>query len=180
MVKVTFTGDYNTFFRPENTPFKDLIHEAVWRGVKVDNVNGDGKLVVEDISNLNLASYLGIASSGLVIDGYPVYIKMSSQTYASNVPDYLPEAVSLNDDLNVVNLTWANWKSPNHEHLKLDSGEYVVPGNSWGYELNSVDVIKLSNNKDYSIISREDFINLLPVDVDTASEIESTIQDGTA
>lgn len=132
---VQFTGDYSLF--TPSSPFSSLIQEAIWRGVGYVTRNGTkGIFTTNGHNELNLQTYLAIASVGVEITGYPIYIKIHDLNYGNITPSYLPNSQILDINNNATQRTWSNWRDSTHYHTQI--GEYwYIAGNSFGEELSS-------------------------------------------
>jgi len=159
---ITFTGDYNAYFRPANTPFKDLIEEASWRGATVTRSGDDGTLTVTDAQDLDIPTYMAIVTAGLNVAGLPVWIKMSPATYTGDVPTGIPNRSYDDGQGNTVTRKWSEWKDSTHEHMDAADGDKIVPGNSWGSELTGSEAKVLYDLVDYELLTSVTLPSELP------------------
>lgn len=87
-----------------------------------------------------LGSHVALSlSQGFTVDGAPVFLKMDEATYTGDVP----EGVGNRTDADDVVRTWEQWHDANHSHLDAANGDTIVPGNSWGVELTSGELLIL-------------------------------------
>ena len=91
----------------------------------------------EDIS---MAPLLLSLSQGFTVEGAPVFIKMNTATYNGDVPEGIRNRIDPAD--NSVR-SWAFWKDATHEHMDAADGDKIVPGNSWGEELATPELLVL-------------------------------------
>lgn len=159
---VKFRGDYSTFFRPSSTPFKDLIEEASWRGTEVERINGDGQITVTDVRDLDITTYMAIVGAGMTVEGFPVWIKMSTATYAAAVPSGIPNRSYVDGQGNTVIRDWDEWKADGHEHMDAEDGDKIVPGNSWGTELTGAEAKILHDAAGYTLLTAVTLSDELP------------------
>ncbi|MCA9340077.1 MAG: hypothetical protein KDA17_04155 [Candidatus Saccharibacteria bacterium] len=124
----------------------------------------DGRLeiapnVITPVTGVVLTAFL---NAGGDVEDAPVFIKMSTATYAGNVPANIHERSYLDEnDLEVVR-KWSEWKDATHTHLDAADGDKIVPGNSWGYEFTSAELKALLAATGYTLYLDHEVNALLP------------------
>jgi hypothetical protein len=94
-----------------------------------------------DSDTITMQPLLLALSQGFTVDDAPVFIKMSTATYAANVP----MGISNRADEQGAVRKWSEWKDATHEHMNAADGDKIVPGNSWGVELTSNELAILAS-----------------------------------
>jgi len=126
----------------------------------------NGTVHVDGIDNshsaITMPVILGWHAAGGSVTDYPFYIKMSTATYAGNVPDGMPNRSYTDEDDNEVIRTWAEWKDATHNHFDADDGDKMVPANSWGVELTSTEMTLLNGLTGYELLTSAEFTSNLP------------------
>lgn len=150
------------------SPFYSLVQFAATRsgyeGVKRYNADNE-YLTVYDVdlvqSKFDLDTLDSWVLSGGEIHGYPVYIKMSGAKYTGNVPEGIVNRSSVDDQGQAYTRTWAEWRDATHRSRQMADGSWVVPGNSWGYELPASQIKILNDAAGYTVLLASEYKALL-------------------
>lgn len=141
---------------------KDWFDFAKGQGnVIARTINGVSSLEVDD-DTVTMAPLLLALANGFTVEGAPVYIKMDTTKYATNVPEGISNRTYLNDAEETVIRTWAEWKDATHNHMTADDGDKIVPGNSFAKELTSAELLILAADSDYTLYLGHEVRALLP------------------
>jgi hypothetical protein len=114
----------------------------------------DSVHVPSDVLNLAL-------SEGFEAEGAPVFIKMSPATYATDVPVGIRNRSYEDESEQEIVRKWLEWFSENHNHMDAADGDKIVPGNSWGSELSSDELLILLG-AGYTLVLGHEVNALLP------------------
>jgi len=131
------------------------------RSVEAWTDDGVSHLTV-DSEDCAMSTLQYVLSRGGDVRDAPVFIKMSTATYAAAVPDGISNR-TYTDDADVEQTrNWDKWKDSNHNHMDADDGDKIVPGNSWGAELTSDELKVLSADSDYTLYLAHEVSAVLP------------------
>lgn len=148
-MKVTFTGDYNTFFKPANTPFKELIEEASWRGTDVTRIGSNGQITVNDVQDLTITVLMAIINAGMEVYGYECFIKIPS----ANIDDAI--------DLNIAGAegkTWREWGIDANSTAAQDAeGNYYLASNAYNSTPLTAADLKLINDASINLVTSSEY-----------------------
>lgn len=127
------------------------------RSVVATTVTGLSSIEVNS-EDITMAPIMLALSEGFTVEGAPIFIKMSAVKYSSGVP------VGISNRLKQDNTVrqWSEWKDDTHEHISSTDGDKIVPGNSWGVELSSDELVVLLGLTGYTLLLGQDVAQYVP------------------
>lgn len=150
---VTFKGDYNTYFKPANTPFRDLLDEAIYRGAEVVRLNGKGEISVKDVQDINIATLMVIIGAGMEVYGYECFIKIPSANIDNEI-DVAIAGYQHEVDGVTVTKTWRQWGIDSNSTANQDvEGNYYIASNAYNDEPLTGADLKLLNDAGYNLLT---------------------------
>lgn len=93
-----------------------------------------------DSTALSQALVYLLLSEGFSVTGAAVFLKMSPETYDTEVPEGISNRI--HSDTDTVK-KWSEWHDDYHSHIAATDGDKIVPGNSFGIELTSDELLIL-------------------------------------
>lgn len=97
-------------------------------------------------------------SEGFTVDNAPIFIKMSTVKYSGGVPVGISNRLKPDNSVR----QWSEWKDDTHEHISSTDGDRIVPGNSWGSELTSDELVVLLGLTGYTLLLGQDVAQYAP------------------
>jgi len=105
--------------------------------------------------------FLGSAPDGFTIHNWPCFLSLASNLYNSEVPAGIPDRATTDDEGVETVKTWAQWGSSTHFDLTDGTKGFQLAYNHTA--CTNVDVAVLSGLEGYELLSKAEFIALLPV-----------------
>ena len=171
MAYITVTVDTN-IIKPAGIGGKPDALLAPWfefgkgqKNVLTTTVQATGKTSMQfDSAEATGALLSYILGKGGTVDDAPIFIKMDTTKYATNVPEGISNHTYVNDAEETVTRTWADWHDATHTHMTAADGDKIVPGNSFGVELTSAELLILAADNSYTLYLGHEVGALLPTE----------------
>lgn len=99
---------------------------------------------------------------GGIVTGFPCFIKMTLAQYALEVPAGIRGREYIDENEVTIVRTWSEWKDATHNHSDAADGLHkLVPGNSWGVELDG-DEMAILAAAGYTLLTPPQYLAELP------------------